>query len=594
MSRATAARDRVVTRPQVDLVAPHVLREYALLADGERAALLGPRGDIGWLCVPSWDSGSVFSALIGGRGTYGVTPRDRYVWGGSYEPGTLIWRSRWVTQDGIIECREALAYPGRADYLVLLRRVVASTCPARVHVLLRPRADYDQSPVRRWRLDGGLWLGSAGGLRFRLSGAAAATAAGAGTLAMPLDVPLGEHHDLVLEIAAGELPDRPPTPEQAWHRTQTGWLQAMPEMDVRGHADAAHSFAVLLGLTGPGGTVAAATTSLPERAGDDRNYDYRFVWIRDQCFVGQAAASCAALPMVDRSVQTVARALSEHGDQLAPAYTVRGERVPEPRHLMLPGYPGGHDVVGNRVGDQFQLDVFGEALLLFAAAAGCDCLDADGWHAAELAVAAVARRWREPDAGIWEIEPRPWTHSRLIVAAGLRAIAGVAPAGRAGVAAEWVALADRIVSETSRTSLHPDGQWQRAPDDPASDASLLFPIIRGALPVDDPRNAATLAAYLRELTVDGYAYRFRQDARPLYEAEGSFLLCGFATALALQQQGRETAAVGWYERTRAACGPPGLFSEEYDGHQHQMRGNLPQAFVHALMIETSAALPEDA
>jgi GH15 family glucan-1,4-alpha-glucosidase len=113
------------------------------------------------------------------------------------------------------------------------------------------------------------------------------------------------------------------------------------------------------------------------------------------------------------------------------------------------------------------------------------------------------------------------------------------------------------------------------------------------VPADDPRTTATLEAYLDQLTVDGYAYRFRHDDRPLHEAEGSFLLCGFATALALRDQGREAEAIGWFERTRAACGPPQLFSEEYDAHQHQMRGNLPQAFVHALMIETAAVLGAD-
>jgi alpha,alpha-trehalase len=107
---------------------------------------------------------------------------------------------------------------------------------------------------------------------------------------------------------------------------------------------------------------------------------------------------------------------------------------------------------------------------------------------------------------------------------------------------------------------------------------------------DDPRTAATLNAYLRDLTRDGYAYRFRHDDRPLQEAEGSFLLCGFLVALSLDQQHHPIEARAWYERTRAACGPPQLLSEEYDPHQHQMRGNLPQAFVHALMIEASARL----
>jgi alpha,alpha-trehalase len=580
-------------RPQVDVLAPSVLRDYAVLADGYRGALVGPRGDIGWMCAPDWDSGSVFSALIGGRGAYAITPRVPFVWGGSYEPGTLVWRSRWVTHDGIVECREALAYPGRPDRVVLLRRILAETCPAQLDVLLCPRAEHDEAAVRRWRCDEGVWSGTAGPLRIRWTGVAEARAIGGGALGARIDMATGEHRDLVLEIAAGELPAELPSPDELWETTLEAWHRVVPPRDaVRTVSDARHSLAVLCGMTGPGGTVAAATTSLPERAGGDRNYDYRYVWIRDQCFVGQAAARCGTDDLLDRSVEVVATRVLEHGSDLVPAYTVRGEPVPEPTHLDLPGYPGGHDVIGNAARAQFQLDVFGEALLLFAAAGRRDRLDARAWEAAQVAVRAATQRWREPDSGIWELEPRPWTHSRLIVAAGLRAIAAAAPR-ECRESADWAVLADRIVAATARTSVHPEGRWQRSPDDPAPDAALLFAGLRGAVPADDPRTVATLEAHLRELTVEGFAYRYRHDERPLPEAEGSFLLCGFATALALRQQRRAADAVGWFERTRAACGAPQLFSEEYDARQHQMRGNLPQSFVHALMIETSAALADE-
>lgn len=574
-----------------DVTAPHVLREYAMLADGRRGALVGPRGDISWLCAPRWDSGSIFSSLIGGQGVYSVTPSAPHVWGGYYEPGSLIWRSRWVTHDGTVECREALAFPGDRDRIVLLRRVLAGPAPARLDVLLCPRGDYDSDAVRRWTRDGEVWTGRAGGLRLRWSGAEAARPAGSGALAMQMRLEPGAHHDLVLEIATGELPDRPPAAEREWQSTAAAWVDRVPALDgVRAAMDARHNDTVLHGLTGPGGTVAAATTSLPERFGGDRNYDYRFVWVRDQCFVGTAAAACRDDRLLDSSTEAVTGLLLAHGDQLAPAYTVDGDPVPEERHLDLPGYPGGHDVVGNQVRHQFQLDMFGQALQMLAGAARIDRLDGDGWRAAEVAADVLRRRWQEPDAGIWEIAPRPWTHSRLTAASGLRAIAAHAPADARVRAADWVALADRIVADTATHALHKDGYWQRSPDDEATDAALLFPGFRGALPPGDPRTVATLDAYLGQLTVDGYAYRFRHDDRPLHEAEGSFLLCGFATALALHDQGREADAIGWFERTRAACGPPQLFSEEYDAHQHQMRGNLPQAFVHALMIETAAVL----
>ncbi|MBZ4323944.1 glycoside hydrolase family 15 protein, partial [Streptomyces huiliensis] len=162
-----------------------------------------------------------------------------------------------------------------------------------------------------------------------------------------------------------------------------------------------------------------------------------------------------------------------------------------------------------------------------------------------------------------------------------------APGGRA---AEWSALADRLVADTAARCLHPSGRWQRSPEDPGLDGALLLPPLRGAVPADDPRTRATLRAYVDELTEDHYAYRFRHGDQPLEEAEGAFLLCGFVTALAEHQQGREASAFRWFERNRAACGPAGLYSEEYDVAQHQLRGNLPQAFVHALMLECAARL----
>jgi GH15 family glucan-1,4-alpha-glucosidase len=337
--------------------------------------------------------------------------------------------------------------------------------------------------------------------------------------------------------------------------------------------------------------VAAATTSLPERAEAGRNYDYRYVWIRDQCFAGHALAGDEPDPLVDDAVQFVAECILEHGDRLAPAYTTTGEPVPDPRHLDLPGYPGGFDIVGNQVNKQFQLDTFGEALQLFALAARHDRLDTREWDAAQAAADAITQRWSEPDAGIWELAPRAWTHSRLIAAAGLRAIAATAPLGAAGRrGADWLTLADRIVADTTAKALHGSGRWQRAPDDPHPDAALLLAGLRGAVSPDDPRNAATFQAYLHELTVDGYAYRFRHDERQLADAEGSFLLCGFLVALTHHHQGNAIEARSWYDTTRAATGPAQLFSEEYDAVQHQMRGNLPQAFVHALHIETALRL----
>ncbi|MGH3781056.1 MAG: glycoside hydrolase family 15 protein, partial [Pseudonocardiaceae bacterium] len=497
---------------------PQVLREYALLADGERGVLVGPRGDYVWMCAPRWDSDPVLSSLIGGAGIYAVTPTGRFVWGGSYEDGSLIWRSRWITESGITECREALAFPGEPHRAVILRRIIAVRGDAHVEVVLEPAAGFGRAHLRELhRDDDGRWEGQIGELRMRWTGGGAADVhcGSARSLRATLTVPEGSHHDLILELSGTALHGEPPDAERLWTGTETAWHEAMPALGASiAPRDARHSYAVLRGLTSSGGgMVAAATMSLPERAQQGRNYDYRYVWIRDQCYAGQAVAADAPHPLLDDAVRFVAERILTDGANLKPAYTIAGGQVPDQRSLDLPGYPGGHDILGNHVNAQFQLDALGEALLLFAAAARHDHLDTDHYKAVTTAVAAIEARWREPDAGIWELDDHHWAHSRLICAAGLRAIA--AAGASTPDAAVWSALADTVLADTAHDCLHPCGRWQRAPDDPRIDAALLLPAIRGALPAADPRSLATLAAVRDELGEEGYVYRFRHDDRPL-------------------------------------------------------------------------------
>jgi hypothetical protein len=573
---------------QAPATTPHVLREYALLADGERGILVGPRGDFVWMCFPRWDGDAVFASLIGGQGSYAVTPRGRFVWGGSYEPGGLIWRNRWVTErNSIVESREALALPASGDRAIVLRRVIAVRGRAHVDVVLDARGEFGRRSLRRPRRnDAGHWTGRIGEVHLSWAGGAEADA-DRGSLRLELDLEEGAHHDLVLVLALDGQELAPPDPDVAWSGTEAAWGERVPELDLAvGARDARHAAAVLTGLASAGGgMVAAATTSLPERAREGRNFDYRYVWIRDQCYAGLALARAGLDPQLDDAVRFVRDRVLEDGPELCPAYTVLGGRIPDEEPLDLVGYPGGDDVIGNRVAEQFQLDAFGDALLLFAAAAGCERLDAETWHAAEAAAAAIEARWQEEDAGIWELEPDEWTHSRLNCAAGLRAIAACRPGGEQ--VARWLALADTITADISARALHPSGRWQRTPDDERVDAALLVPAIRGAIPTSDPRSLATLRAVEEELTVDGYAYRYRPDERPLGEAEGAFLLCGFLLSLAYADQGDAVRSARWFERNRSACGPPGLLSEEFDVTQRQLRGNLPQAFVHAALLESA-------
>ena len=256
-------------QPTVGRFPPHVLREYSLLADGERGILVGPRGDFGWMCAPRWDSDAVFSSLIGGSGVYAITPADpRFVWGGYYEPGSLIWRSRWVTDGGIIECREALAFPGESGRAVVLRRIVAIEGAARVEVVLEARAGFGRHAMGSLSTQDGVWSVRSGPVRLRWSGAGKARVASAGHLHLTIELSEGAHHDLVLEVSDQELPAEPVQAERAWVSTEAAWARAVPEVaGTIADRDARHAHAVLRGLTSAGGgMVAAATMSLPERA----------------------------------------------------------------------------------------------------------------------------------------------------------------------------------------------------------------------------------------------------------------------------------------------------------------------------------------
>ncbi len=569
----------------------HVLREYAVLADGWRGVLVGPRGDFAWMCMPRWDSDAVIGALVGAPGAYVVAPQDvDFVWGGHYEPGSLIWRSRWVTREAVVECREALAYPGEERRAVVLRRIEVLRGSARIGVRLALAAGFGADPMTGLSRDDATWTGRCGALHLRWTGAEGAVRR-EDCLVTELELAAGEQHDLVLELAEHQLSREEVHPDRAWRQTESTWQRAVPEVHRTIAArDARHAYAVLRGLTLPGGgMVAAATTSLPERADTGRNYDYRYAWIRDQCFAGQALATDGAHSLVDDAVSFVSERLLDDGDRMAPAYCLDGAAVPEQRTLDLPGYPGGEVCVGNWVRRQFQLDTFGEALLLMGAAAANDQLDLEHWRAVETAVAAVERHGEDPGAGVWETQDDRWTHSRLICAAGLRSVAKRAPRAQG---AAWTALADAIVAEVGRTSVHPEGRWQRSPSDSRVDAALLLPAVRGAVPPEDPRSRSTVAAVRAELAEDYFLYRFRHDGGELHDAEGAFLVSGFHMALAEHQQGNRGEALRWFERNRSACGPPGLFTEEFDVVQRQLRGNLPQAFVHALMFEAARRLAD--
>ena len=363
---------------------------------------------------------------------------------------------RWVTDNGVIESRQALAYPGRPDRAVILRRVSAVDSEAHLSAFVALAGDYGRRPVGAGDVT---TLAVRGRPRLTKS-----TPDGAEPLTQTCRESRRTSHLMWNSTWTRATPMiscwscSAPRSRSATGPTPTSCGAKRPRVGPRvfrnartpAGRDVRRSFATLRGLTETdGATVAAVTTALPERAEAGRNYDYRYGWIRDICYIGQAGAAIdGGEPVLDDAVRWVCARILSDGVSTTPAYRGDGSPVPEPLSLGLAGYPGGSDVVGNRVRDQFQLDLFGEVLLLLANAASQDRLDTHGWDAAELAIRAIAEVRRERPR-IWEIGPDYWTHSRLICAAGLRAIAEHAPTSRRVTTS--LSLADHLLSAADRT-----------------------------------------------------------------------------------------------------------------------------------------------
>src|SRR5699024_1039454 len=489
-----------------------------------------------------------------------------------------------------VECEDSLSYPGDRDAAVILRRIRAVSGPARVTVSCQPSSGFDSHLLSEAQKADGVWTGQVGDVRMRWQGAADAQLEMDGCLRFELELEQGEEHTLALELSRGPLPETPVDAAALLESTYRSWGRTVAEVDRPGtNADILQSYAVLAGLTSQdNGMVAAATMSLPERPKAHRDYDYRYVWIRDQCYAGQAVAQLGPNPLLEAALTFVSDRINEHGTDLKPAYRVDGGDLPDEHRVGLLGYPGGTNIAGNWVNDQFQLDTPGEALNLFAKAAELDRMNGRRWQAVNTCVRIIEERWQHPDAGVWELEDGHWTHSRLACVSGLRSIARHTTGGEA---ARWEALAEEILADTSAGGTDAEGVWQQLPDragtdaaillplvrgalpgdDPrtgaplragqrdlnragpslrfgargsdaegvwqqlpdraGTDAAILLPLVRGALPVDDPRTVATLRAVQRDLNRDGHIFRFRHGGRRLGDAEGSFTVCGFITAL---------------------------------------------------------------
>jgi GH15 family glucan-1,4-alpha-glucosidase len=583
---------------------PSRIEDYALIGDTITAALVGRDGSIDWFCVPRFDSGACFAALLGtpdhGRWLLAPSGPVRRT-SRRYRPGTLILETEHETDGGAVTVVDGMPFEtGHAD----IARIVAGT-RGEVAMRMELAIRFDYGAVVPWvrRLDGAL-----------------GAVAGPDALELWADVPLrGEGFTTVAEFTVREgqripftltwhpshrkAPDRI-DPERALQATERWWRDwsARTTYDGEWAEPVERSLLTLKALTfaPTGGIVAAPTTSLPEEIGGVRNWDYRYCWIRDATFTLYALLhsghSAEAAAWRDWLLRTVAGTAAE----LQIMYGLAGERrLTELELPWLPGYRGSRPVrTGNAAYGQRQLDIYGEVMdtLHVARRAGIE-FTGTAWAMQREMLKFVEAHWPDPDEGIWEVRGprRHFTHSKVMAWVALdRAVKSAERFGLEGPIERWRALRERIHEEVCVRGFDPArGAFVQYYDGKDLDASLLMIPLVGFLPVTDPRVRSTVEAIERELSVDGgllrrYVSTGTVDGLP--GQEGVFLACSFWLADTLAMLGRRDDARRLFERLLSLRNDVGLLAEQYDPIAGCMLGNFPQAFSHVSLINTARNL----
>ncbi len=582
------------------------IEEYALIGDCHTAALVGRDGSIDWLCFPRFDSPACFAALLGSpeHGRWQIAPVE-VVQGTTrqYRQETLVLETTFETESGTVAIVDFM--PVRTDQPRVVRMVVGKSGTVRMQTEFRARFDYGSTtPWVRQETDGSQGIRATAGpetLHLRtdvpLRGEAWATHG-------EFDVQAGETVPLVLTWHPSHLPAPPRIdPFHALDQTTEWWQRWVDRCTYQGKWRAAvvRSLITLKALTyaPTGGIVAAATTSLPERIGGERNWDYRYCWLRDATFTLVALLRSGYTQEALAWRRWLLRAVAGRGDDLHIMYGVAGERrLPEMELPWLPGYENSQPVrIGNEAHQQFQLDVFGEVL---------DCLHlgrhyglraaADEWPIERELLNRLEQVWREPDEGIWEIRgaKRYFTHSRLMAWVAFdRAVKDVEYYGVEGPVDRWRRLRDQLHAEICERGFNKSkNAFVQFYDGDDLDASLLMMTEVGFLSASDSRMVGTIAAIERELMRDGFVDRYRSESGVdgLPRGEGAFLLCTFWLADNYALMGRKEDAERLFENLLAVRNDVGLLAEEYDPIARRQLGNFPQAFSHLGLINTARNL----
>ncbi len=580
------------------------IEDYGFIGDMETAALVGRNGSIDWLCFPRFDSPACFAALLGTgeNGFWKIEPVAPYHSSRRYRGDSLILETEFHTEEGVVRLIDFM--PPRDQLPDVVRIVEGVSGRVKMRMTLVVRFDYGQAVPWVRRRDRGIEA-LAGPDAVWLQSDVETHGEGLSTVAS-FEVEAGQRVGFLLTWHPSHL--SPPGRENATSRlreTERFWHTWARGCSQRGplHDDVLRSLLVLKGLTfaPTGGILAAATTSLPEKIGGVRNWDYRYCWLRDSTFTLYALLNAGYTEEAKAWCEWLLRAVAGDPAQIQIMYGVAGERrLLEYELPHLTGYEGSKPVrIGNGASSQFQLDVYGEVMdsLHEARRAGLQSNES-AWALQRHLVDFVVGHWMEPDEGIWEVRGsrRHFTHSKVMAWVALdRGIKAVEMYHLNGDVKKWRAVRDRIHREVCARGFHPKrGAFTQFFDGKQLDASLLLIPLVGFLPVDDPRVQGTIAAVERELMVDGFVLRY-DSAEPgvdgLPSGEGAFLPCSFWLADCLSLAGRREEARALFERLRALRNDLGLFSE-YDPVAGRLIGNFPQAFTHVAFVNTARNLLE--
>ncbi len=577
------------------------IEDYAVVGDTQTAALVGRDGSIDWLCLPRFDSGACFAALLGdrGNGQWQIAPANRVgATSRRYHDGTLVLETTFETSDGTVRVVDFMPIRGRNPDVVRIVEGVSGRVA--MAMTLTIRFDYGRSMPWVRRIDDRL-CAVAGPDALVLDTPVETRGDGMRTVAS-FNVSAGETVPFVLTwFPSHESPPDPIDASAALTATVNWWQEWSARCTYHGEwvEPVVRSLITLKALTyePTGGIVAAVTTSLPERIGGVRNWDYRYCWLRDATFTLYALMSAGYHAEACSWRDWLLRAVAGSPADMQIMYGCAGERrLPEYTLGWLAGYEGSVPVrVGNAAVDQFQLDVYGEVMdsLHQARRIGIPP-DDDSWAMQQVMMDFLESRWQEPDEGIWETRGarRHFTHSKMMAwVAADRAVKAVEHFALDGPVDRWRDLRHIIHAEVCERGWDPRRDtFTQAYGRPELDAVLLMMPLVGFLPANDPRVRGTVAAIERELCEDGFVHRYTQtndNADGLPPGEGAFLACTFWLADNYALAGRHDEARATFERLLALRNDVGLLAEEYDVTAGRQVGNFPQAFSHVPLINTA-------